>query len=79
MILAKVFASEGHKVKVKTAFFAIKMEFLSACLIEGKSKETTYTHEKTVKISYNVMISRRVNPVRLLNIVVKIHAQKNKM
>jgi hypothetical protein len=46
VILAKVFASEGHKIKVKTAFFAIKMEFLSACLIEGKSKETTYAYEK---------------------------------
>jgi hypothetical protein len=46
VIIAKVFASEGHKIKVKTAFFAIKMEFLSAFFIEGKSKETTYTYEK---------------------------------
>jgi hypothetical protein len=28
LILAKVFASEGHKIKVKTLFFAIKMELL---------------------------------------------------
>jgi hypothetical protein len=52
VILAKVFASAGHKIKVKTPFFAIKKEFLKVLsnFKENQMKRLTIM-KKIVNIS----------------------------